>query len=46
LGAIPAVMNAVNDALAAAGAPAVAAPATAEKLWRALRQARPGTAAN
>jgi carbon-monoxide dehydrogenase large subunit len=39
LGAIPAVMNAVNDALAAVGAPAVAAPATAEKLWRALRLA-------
>jgi aerobic carbon-monoxide dehydrogenase large subunit len=40
LGAIPAVMNAVNDALWAVGAPAVAAPATSEKLWQALRLAR------
>jgi aerobic carbon-monoxide dehydrogenase large subunit len=46
LGAIPAVMNAVNDALAAAGAPAVSAPATAEKLWRALRAAGVAAAAN
>jgi len=35
--AIPAVMNAVNDALAKIGAPVVEAPATAEKVWRALR---------
>jgi aerobic carbon-monoxide dehydrogenase large subunit len=41
LGAIPAAMNAVNDALAAVGAPAVAAPATPEKLWRALRNTSP-----
>jgi len=41
LGAIPAVLNAVNDALFSAGAPAVAAPATSEKLWRALRAAAP-----
>ena len=40
LGAIPAVMNAVNDALSAIGAPPVALPATAEKLWRAIREAR------
>jgi carbon-monoxide dehydrogenase large subunit len=39
IGSIPAVMNAVNDALAAIGAPAVELPATAEKLWRAIRQA-------
>jgi carbon-monoxide dehydrogenase large subunit len=39
IGAIPAVMNAINDALAAAGAAPVALPATAEKVWRALRQA-------
>ncbi len=39
IGAIPAVMNAINDALAAAGAPAVTLPATPEKVWRALRQA-------
>src|SRR5690242_21405858 len=37
--AIPAVMNAVNDALARAGAPPVEAPATSEKIWRALRVA-------
>jgi len=40
LGAIPAVMNAVNDALAHAGAPAIEPPATSEKLWRALFRAR------
>ncbi|HEY8874615.1 MAG TPA: xanthine dehydrogenase family protein molybdopterin-binding subunit [Stellaceae bacterium] len=39
IGSIPAVMNAVNDALAAIGAPPVELPATAEKLWRAIRQA-------
>jgi carbon-monoxide dehydrogenase large subunit len=39
LGAIPAAMNAVNDALAQAGAPAISIPATSEKLWRALRAA-------
>ncbi len=39
LGAIPAVMNAVNDALAVAGAPSIEPPATSEKLWRALRAA-------
>jgi carbon-monoxide dehydrogenase large subunit len=39
LGAIPAVMNAVNDALAAIGAAPVELPATAEKLWRAIRAA-------
>jgi aerobic carbon-monoxide dehydrogenase large subunit len=39
LGAIPAVMNAVNDALARIGAPAVEMPATSEKVWRAIRAA-------
>ena len=39
LGAIPAVMNAVNNALAAIGAAPVELPATAEKLWRAIRAA-------
>jgi carbon-monoxide dehydrogenase large subunit len=39
IGSIPAVMNAINDALAAIGAPPVGLPATAEKLWRAIRQA-------
>jgi carbon-monoxide dehydrogenase large subunit len=37
LGAIPAVMNAVNDALAQIGAAPVELPATSEKLWRAMR---------
>jgi carbon-monoxide dehydrogenase large subunit len=40
LGAIPAVMNAVNDALARIGAPPVEMPATAEKVWRAIQVAR------
>jgi aerobic carbon-monoxide dehydrogenase large subunit len=39
IGSIPAVMNAINDALAAIGAPPVELPATAEKLWRAIREA-------
>jgi carbon-monoxide dehydrogenase large subunit len=38
--AIPAVMNAVNDALAWAGRPLVEAPATSEKVWGALRSMR------
>jgi carbon-monoxide dehydrogenase large subunit len=38
LGAIPAVMNAVNDALGQAGAAPVELPATPEKLWYALQQ--------
>jgi aerobic carbon-monoxide dehydrogenase large subunit len=38
--AIPAVMNAVNDALAQIAAPSLELPATAEKLWRAIRSAR------
>ena len=37
VGALPAVMNAVNDALAQAGAPAIEMPATPEKVWRALQ---------
>jgi carbon-monoxide dehydrogenase large subunit len=43
LGAIPAVMNAVNDALAQIGAAPVELPATAEKLWRAIRSASSGS---
>jgi carbon-monoxide dehydrogenase large subunit len=39
LGAIPAVMNAINDALAAIGAPAIEMPATPEKVWRAIQAA-------
>jgi carbon-monoxide dehydrogenase large subunit len=42
LGAIPSVMNAVNDALARIGAPAIEMPATSEKVWRAIRAARAG----
>ena len=38
--AIPAVINAVNDALARAGLPLVEAPATSEKVWQALRSLR------
>ncbi len=41
IGALPAVMNAINDALARVGAPSVEMPATAEKLWQALRRAPP-----
>jgi carbon-monoxide dehydrogenase large subunit len=38
-GAMPAVLNAVNDALAAAGAAPIDMPATPERVWRALRRA-------
>jgi carbon-monoxide dehydrogenase large subunit len=37
VGALPAVMNAVNNALARIGAPYVSMPATPEKVWRAIR---------
>jgi carbon-monoxide dehydrogenase large subunit len=40
VGALPALMNAINDALARAGAPYVQMPATPEKVWRALKDAR------
>src|SRR5215469_9585910 len=43
IAAIPAVMNAVNDALARIGAPYVEVPATSEKVWRALRATRAGS---
>jgi len=39
IGSIPAVMNAVNNALTAVGAPPVDLPATPEKVWRALHAA-------
>ena len=39
IGAIPALMNAVNDALFRIGAPEIEMPATAEKVWRAIRAA-------
>ena len=38
-GAIPAVMNAVNDALHQIGAARIEMPATSEKVWRAIQSA-------
>jgi carbon-monoxide dehydrogenase large subunit len=38
IGAIPAVMNAINNALASAGASPIEMPAAAEKVWRALQR--------
>jgi aerobic carbon-monoxide dehydrogenase large subunit len=43
LGAICAVMNAVNNALARIGAPAIELPATSEKVWHAIRASRTAT---
>jgi carbon-monoxide dehydrogenase large subunit len=40
VGALSATMNAINDALARAGADYVQMPATPEKVWRALEGAR------
>ena len=40
VGGLAAVMNAINDALARAGAPYVQMPCTPEKIWRALQEAR------
>jgi aerobic carbon-monoxide dehydrogenase large subunit len=40
IGAIPALMNAVNDALHRIGAPEIEMPATPEKVWRAIQAAR------
>jgi len=42
VGALPAVMNAINNAMASAGAAYVQMPATPEKIWRALGAARKG----
>ena len=39
VGAMPSIMNAVNDALHRIGAPPVEMPATAEKVWRAMSRA-------
>jgi carbon-monoxide dehydrogenase large subunit len=39
VGAMPAVMNAVLDALAPLGVKDVAMPATAQNVWRAIEQA-------
>jgi len=43
VGAIPAIMNAVIDALAPAGVKSIDMPATSEKIWQALRQAKEKT---
>jgi len=40
VGALASVMNAINDALAQIGAPYVQMPATAEKIWLAIRAAK------
>ncbi len=40
VGAMPAVMNAINDALHNAGAPTIEMPATPEKVWQALQAAK------
>jgi carbon-monoxide dehydrogenase large subunit len=40
VGALSAVMNAVNDALARIGAPYVGMPATSEAIWRAIAAAK------
>ncbi len=45
VGALAAIMNAVNDAMAYAGAEYVQMPATPQKIWKALRDARKARAA-
>ena len=40
VGAMPAIMNAINDALHRVGAPPIEMPATQEKVWRALQAAK------
>ena len=42
VGALPAVMNAINDALAPLGIRHFEMPATPERIWRAIRDARRG----
>jgi aerobic carbon-monoxide dehydrogenase large subunit len=44
-GALPSVMNALVDALAEFGICHIDMPATPERVWRAIREARAGTAA-
>lgn len=46
VGALPAVMNAVNDALASAGAAEIEMPATPWRVWTALRRATGCAASN
>jgi carbon-monoxide dehydrogenase large subunit len=43
VGALPAVMNAVIDALAPLGVRHLDMPATPERVWRAIQAARPST---
>jgi len=40
VGALPAVMNAILDALAPLGVRALDMPATPERVWRAIRDSR------
>jgi carbon-monoxide dehydrogenase large subunit len=40
VGALPAVMNAVQDALAAIGAPDLDMPATSARIWQAIQEAK------
>jgi carbon-monoxide dehydrogenase large subunit len=40
VGALPAVMNAINNALAQIGVPYVQMPCTPSKIWRALHDAK------
>ena len=46
LGAISAVMSAVNNALSRIGAPAIELPATSEKVWHAVRATHAATGAS
>ena len=39
VGALPAVMNAVNDALHRIGGPSIEMPASPEKVWRSIQAA-------
>jgi carbon-monoxide dehydrogenase large subunit len=41
VGALPAIINAINDALAFAGAGEIEMPATSQRIWKALREATP-----
>ncbi|MGE3873316.1 MAG: xanthine dehydrogenase family protein molybdopterin-binding subunit [Parvibaculaceae bacterium] len=43
VGALPAIMNAVCDALAPLGVKHLDMPATSERVWNAIRNSRPGT---
>lgn len=43
VGALPAVMNAIIDALAPLGVRHLDMPATSERVWRAIQDARPST---